>query len=256
MARAAYLYVNIKTDVPFNLRSFNQECRKLLYNTERQTKRREAADNGSVSKSSSRPSCSSRFRHPYSVRDDSLTDDAEDFFNFKRSKTTGGGDADNKMSVAEKTEEQKPADKQSVSGKEVSNNDDEESSTEAEQEVVEPGSSQQTVNIKLKSKSPLKAVKGTESAEDPPITKRSQIPVASVYDHVRSVIEDGMDPDNLIKLLRGYAKALGQKKGYIKACKDVKMLADDLRDSNGNDDIMEMVENYNIALSKLPAIFE
>ncbi len=62
--------------------------------------------------------------------------------------------------------------------------------------------------------------------------------------------------DDLMNLLRSYHKALSHRKGYKLACKDLKLLIQDLAENDGSDDIVEIAENYNIALSKLPAILE
>ncbi len=119
----------------------------------------------------------------------------------------------------------------------------------------EPGKEQQASDEKPPA-TPWKN-KRPASPGNPPVAKKSMtMPRASVLDHVKSVVEDGMPVDSIIQLMRSYVRALSHRKGLIRASKDLSLFIKDLEENDGENDILEMAETYHIALSKLPAILE
>ena len=199
-------------------------------------KRRSAVDNGSVIKTPADPTSRPLYRHEESSFAD---DDGDEFFNFKRSKKDKPTNVDKKD---QPTNEERIKDVENE--QEGDNRDNSEEKAEYVASQADPGPS----NL---------ATRQTSSAEDAPVCKRSDTwKRASVLDHFKSAVEDGMDIDSLLHLLRSYVRSLGHRKGYKLACKDVKMLIRDIENNDGEDDIVELAENYHIALSKLPAILE
>ena len=160
-----------------------------------------------------------------------MTDDEDDFFKFRRSSTKKPKDTEAQGSAANEPEVAGPADPDAPG---------------AEAEVEELMSHSQSVDTKKRKGSPVK----------PPLSKRSVPKRASVFDHLQSVVQDGMHVEDVTKLLRAYIRALGHRKGLILACKDVKLFIEELEENGGEDDIMDIASNYNIALCKLPAILE
>ncbi len=224
VAKAAHDFANVNTGSVFNLSKFNKDCRKLLYNTERNEQRRKATENKPVSV----PLVPSAAKTATPAREDStLPDDADEFFNFKRSAKPPATEASPKPELLKKEDDQGKA-----SGEGTESEAGNDSSTKCNEK-------------KRKANSP---------GNQPP-SKRS-LQRACVMDHLKSVVEDGMNVDDIINLLRSYAKALGHRKGYILACKDVKLFVRELQDNDGEDDIMEIASNYSAALTKLPAILE
>ncbi len=204
-----------------------------MYNTDRNLKRRSAVDNASVSKT--------RAGRPLNRHEDTsfVDDDDDSIFNFKRSKK------DKPTTVDKKGQ---PTNKDGSKG--VENNQEGDHGDDSEDNAVED-------MPQVASPGPASLKKQASDAEDARVCKKpDNWKRPSVLDHFKSVVEDGMDIDGILQLLRAYVKALGHRKGYKLACKDVKMLIRDIENNDGEDDIVEMAENYHIALSKLPAILE
>ncbi len=230
VAKAAHDFVHINDGSTFDLSKFNKDCRQLLYNTERNIQRRETAEKKSVAEP--RPSLIPQTVKPGCDDDDvgEEEEEGDEFFTFKRSeKATARGDASPKKHV---TTEKKT----------VGSGDE-----EGDEDV--PAMSQSEVDSGKKRK---------RSPDNEPVSKRpaAYLARASVLDHLKSVLEDGMPVDDVLKLLRAYVKSLGHRKGYILACKDLKLFIREIEENGGEDDILDIAANYNIALSKLPAILE
>ena len=235
---AAHNFKHGGNDVFFNMSKFNKDCRKLLYNTERNNQRRKVAENRYLSTPSTPPpstpprSTGPPATTPKTARPDSpLTDDEpeDDFFNFKRSAKKAKDGVDSKGTAANEL------DREAI----------DDADGEAAAEVDEQMSQSTSACAKKRQGSPVK----------PPLSKRS-MKCASVFDHLQSVVQDGMHVDDITKLLRAYIRSLSHRKGLILACKDVKLLIQELEENGGQDDVMDIAANYNIALSKLPAILE
>ncbi len=222
VARAAHDFANVNNDLVFNLSQFNRECRKMLYNTERNVNRRKSADNASVSQQPPPPTTPKPPTSPTS--EDSLAADADEFFNFRRAS-------------------KKPSDVQSKPDEKK----EESFNTEAVDDEVDKNMAGTSGGMKREG-SPVK----------PPVAKRSMPAYrrASVMDHLKSVVDDEMSVDEILKLLRAYHRSLHHRKGFKLACKDLKLFIQEVEENDGEDDILEIANNYNIALTKLPAILE
>ncbi len=230
VAKAAHDFVHVKDGIAFDLSKFNKDCRQLLYNTERNIQRRETAEKKSVVEPTR--SLIPQMVQPGAADDDEVAEDedTDDFFNFKRSaKPTARGDVSPKKQVSEKQD------------KYCTDHGEEDGEDPANMSQAERDSGR----------------KRKRSPENEPVSKRpAALARASVLDHLQSVLEDGMHVDDVLKLLRAYVRSLGHRKGYILACKDLKLFIREIEDNGGEDDILEIAATYNIALSKLPAILE
>ncbi len=228
VAAAAHGFANAGNGLVFNLSKFNKDVRKLLYNTERNESRRVAAENKPVRKCLTElkpvpkiatPPPSVAQAQPEESDDPEAGDD--EFFNFRRSKK-------------DKAEKEEVKDEEGGGEEEGGAGDNNGSDVEE-----------------------ARGSKRDASPGNQPVPKRSLVlQRASVLDHLKSVVEDGMHVDGIIHLLRAYNKALGHRRGMVRACKDLVLFIKEIQDNDGEDDILEMAETYHIALSKLPAILE
>ncbi len=235
------MYAHLDDNGVFDVKAFNNDCRALLYNTERNLKRRSIVGNGSIpkEKNGSAHRCSrALYRHEESSAPE---DDDDDFFPFKRSKRQ-------KVSIREEAGKKPIPEGEETSGGEKG---DEMAGDDKEAENAMPQAAGPSTPKTLKRQ-------GSGSAGNTPFCKKppAHMKRVSVLDHLQSVVEDGLHIDNIIRLLRSYTRALGHRKGYKLACKDVMLFVRDLEENGGEDDIMEMAESYHIALTKLPAILE
>ena len=229
VALTAHDLVLVDNASTFDMSKFNKECRRLLYNTERNEVRRSgksAETTTSAKGAENAPSTSGTpARTPNPGQDDNDDDTSvegkdDEFFNFRRSaKVKSGGD------TAPEAVVKKPAGSE-PSGDETDN---------------EPNS------VKKRKASP---------ENESPSKRSARYKLASVWDHLQSVTEDNLNVDDIIRLLRSYNRSLCHRKGMKLACKDLKLLINDIEANDGHADIMELASNYNIALTKLPAIFE
>ncbi len=229
VARHAHKYAHLDDNAVFDVKGFNNDCRTLLYNTERNLKRRSSAEHASVDKENT-AAVSGRplYRHEPSS---GAEEDGDEFFNFTRTK---------KQKVAENPQTRRQESTHDGDHTMEANKED-----NVRSQVEGPSTPR---------RSPC-TPKRSGSAGNTPFRKTAMKRV-SVWEHLQSIVEDGVNVDDIIQVLRAYNRSFSHRKGYKLACKDVMLLVRDLQDNDGEDDIMELAETYHIALSKLPAIHE
>ncbi len=225
VGRAAHRYVHLHDDIPFNLGRFNKDMREAMYNTQRNEKKRLAANSpvsGEPQKKAASAKASSPAANPIVIPDD---DD-------------GGVQHEPAMQLTAKGDNGREKEAPNLPKKD--DGGDGGSGADADEGRATDCEAAGSSGVKRR-RSP---------AENPPNTKRPMLP--KVFDHILAMGKADKTIDDIIGMLVHYADQHGHRRGYKTACRHLRSLATDLQDLDADEDWIPTVMQYKDSLKKLP----